>query len=722
QRPPDRATIAARFVPALHVNDEPEVVARLLELARPAEGFVRHGNDHLAPRHNLPIQLNSFIGREKEMAEVQRLLTTNRLTTLTGAGGSGKTRLSLEVAHALLDVFTDGVWFIELAPLSDPTLVLPTVAATQGLRDIPGQPLDKALADVLRPKSVLLVLDNCEHVIQACAELAETLLRACPNLKLLATSREALNIAGETVFSVPSLSLPDTHHSVDASAVAQSEAVRLFVDRALAVKPDFRVTEVNAATIAQICQRLDGIPLALELAAARMRALSLEQIAARLDDRFRLLTGGSRTALRRHQTLTALMDWSYDLLSDAERVVLRRLAVFWGGWTLEAAEPVCAGEDIEAAEVLNLLTHLVDKSLVVVEEHNGATRYGLLETVHEYALKRLIESGELEAVQEQHVNFFLALAEKLKLTDSTWGVWLKPFMAEHDNLRAALDWAFESDLHIALRLTEVFGPFWFHSGYLSEGRSYLMRALELTETMGSPQTRIRVLQAAGGLAGQQGDDTTVRLLCEETATLCREIGDMRGLAYALGGLGNLEESVAIMREFGDKGDLATMLFYLGASVAASGDDTRARALQEESVALYQELGDRTNIASPLGYLGYMALRQGNYTAARSLFEESLALARGWHKWGIAWRLEGFAALAVKEEEPERAARLYGAAQALPDSGGARLDPIDRLGYDQYVATTREQLGEGAFTQVWAEGRMMTMEQAIAYALREIQPD
>ncbi len=751
QRPPDRATLAARFVPALHLEDELDTVARLLELAGPADASFQQAETHSVPRHNLPTQLTSFIGREQEIAEVTRLLggrdgpagrlpagedvpperLYHRLVTLIGAGGCGKTRLALQVAPGLVAEYPDGVWLVELAPLSDPALVLPTVAATQGLREIPGQPLDKALAEVVRLKTLLLILDNCEHVIQACAELAETLLRACPNLKLLATSREALNIAGETALSVPSLSLPDVHQSVDVSTVTQSEAVRLFADRAIAAKSDFKLTDANAPTVAQICLRLDGIPLALELAAARVRALSLEQIAARLDDRFRLLTGGSRTALPRHQTLAALMDWSYDLLSETERAVLRRLAVFWGGWTVEAAEAVCMGEGIETAEVLNLLTHLVDKSLVFVEGQGRETRYGLLETIREYALRRLIESGELESVRRRQASFFLALAEAVKPRDATRGAWLEQFVTEHDNLRAALDWAFESAPDLGLQLVEALVPLWFNGGYTSEGRGHLRRALEMTEAIGSPDTRAQMLHDAGRLAWQQGDYAAARSLFEESETLSRQIGYKPLLAGSLVLLGRMmevvqgphaparslqEEGVAISRDLGDKWSLALLLSYLGGSVAARGDDVTARSLQGESAALFRELGSKEDLATPLGYLGYLALRQGDYTAACSLFEESLARWKASHRWGTAWRLEGFAGLAVKEEEWERAARLYGAAQALLDSIGAQLDPIDRLGYDQYVAAAREQLGEAAFAKAWAEGRAMTVEQAIAYAL------
>ncbi|MGQ0600404.1 MAG: ATP-binding protein [Anaerolineales bacterium] len=752
QSAPDPATLAALFVPALLIQDEPATAARLLELAtavraepapeRAGETTPERRSAAASPQlTNLPQQLTSFVGREKEITEVTRWLSGDsssgrlyqRLVTLTGAGGCGKTRLALQVASGLVSAYPDGVVLIELAPLSDPALVLQTVAATQDLREIPDRPLAKVLGERLHPKSLLLILDNCEHVIQACAELAETLLRACPKLKLLATSREALNIAGETVLNVPSLSQPEAHPFVDAAGAMQSEAVRLFVDRARAVKPDFKLTNSNAPAVAQICLRLDGIPLAIELAAARLRAMSLEQMAVRLEDRFRLLTGGSRTALPRHQTLTALVDWSYDLLSEAERMAFRRLSVFVGGWTLEGAEAVCAGEGVEAADVLNLLTQLVDKSLVLVEEHKGATRYRLSETIRQYALRRLADSGEAEAIRRRHAVFFRSLAGKTRLRGATWGIWLEKFAIEHDNVRVALDWAFENDPSLASRLVFSIHQLWFDGSLLTEGRRYLTHALKMTKSTVHTRRYLEFLGGIGALAWQQGDYSGTRTAAQECVTLYRAAGNTEMFAVWLGFLGKMtelvegpsgaalslqEERVAIFRATGNKLGLAEALYFLAASLAAQGDETKARALLEESVVLYQESGNPLLVAPPLGYLGYQALRLGKCAEARSLFIESLTLARGWHSWGVAWRLEGFAALAVKEEEPERAARLYGASEALLDSVGAKLDAIDRLGYDQYVATAREQLGKAAFDKAWAEGRMMSMQQAIALALND----
>src|SRR5579859_364154 len=389
-----------------------------------------------ARRHNLPAEVTSFIGREKEITAVRRLLGGTRLLTLTGSGGTGKTRLALRAAAEVLGEFRDGIWLVDLAPLADAALVPQSVASVLGVREEPGTALTRRIADVLHHKHLLLVLDNCEHLIGAVAELAEGLLRDCPDLKLLVTSREPLGIAGETAYRVPSLSLPPDDARTpsptrpEATAPAQSEAVRLFVDRASTVRPDFALTEANTAAVVQITRQLDGVPLALELAAARVRALGVEQIAARLDDRFRLLTGGSRTALPRQQTLRALIDWSWDLLAPEEKLLLRRLSVFVGGWTLEAAEAVCTAKDeggrmkdetfqpsafiLHPSDVLDILTRLVDKSLVVADEHDGASRYRLLETIRQYAREQLLQAGAAEAaaIRGRHVEFFLALAEQ----------------------------------------------------------------------------------------------------------------------------------------------------------------------------------------------------------------------------------------------------------------------------------------------------------------------
>ncbi len=393
--------------------------------------------------NNLPAQLSSFIGRENEIAQLQRAMQMTRLLTLIGAGGAGKTRLSLRLAEHLLDAFPDGVWFIELARLSDPALIPQTIATTLGLRDEAGN-LAQTLKNYLERKALLLVFDNCEHLIDAAAQWAETLLQAAPKLKIVASSREGLNLAGEQVFHVPSLPLPEGERVITPDGLTQSAAARLFIERAMTANDHFRVTEQNAQAIAQICRRLDGIPLAIELAAARVKALSVEQIAARLDDVFRLLSGGSRTAMLRQQTLAAAMDWSYNLLSKPERALLQRLAVFAGGWTLDAAEQICAGDEIESFDVLDLLTQLVNKSLVVAENSaDGAARYRFLETLRQFARYRLYEAEAVEAVSDKHLDFFVAFAETARahLRGPEQIEWLARLDAEHDNLRAALTWA-----------------------------------------------------------------------------------------------------------------------------------------------------------------------------------------------------------------------------------------------------------------------------------------
>jgi predicted ATPase/class 3 adenylate cyclase len=438
--------------------------------------------------HNLPAQWTRFIGREQAMAEVKRLLTGSRLLTLTGVGGSGKTRLALQVAADLLEEYADGVWLVELASLADPALVPRIVAATLGLREDPGRSPTQTLLEHLRRRAVLLLLDNCEHLLLACAQLAEDVLRGCPQLRLLATSREGLGIMGEQTYVVPSLSLPDPRQLPPLDRLQEFEAVQLFADRAALSRPAFAVTPGNAGAVAQVCHRLDGIPLAIELA-ARVKVLPVEQLAERIDEMYRLLTRGSRTALPRQQTLRALIDWSYDLLSEKERALLRRMSVFAGGWTLAAAEAVCAGDGIAAVEMLGLLAQLVEKSLVQPEEPGscaergcGEVRYRLLETVRQYARERLLEVGEAAAVRGQHRDWCLSLAERAEpmLTGPEQDEWHERLEREHDNLRAALEWCVESgEAEAGLRLAGALWWFWQVGGYLGEGRERLEKLLAL---------------------------------------------------------------------------------------------------------------------------------------------------------------------------------------------------------------------------------------------------
>ncbi len=727
--------------------------------------------------NNLPIQLTSFIGREREIEEVKRLLSETRLLTLTGVGGVGKTRLALQIAAQVLDEFKDGVWLVELAPVADPALVPQTVASALGAREQPGRPIMTTLIDFLRSKQLLLALDNAEHLIEACAQLADTLLRGCPNMRILATSREALAIAGETMWRVPSLSLPDLQRLPPVEQLMEFEAIRLFVERARAVLPGFKLTNQNAAAVAQICHQLDGLPLAIELAAARVNLLSGEQIAARLNDRFRLLTGGGRTTVPRHQTLRAVIDWSYGLLSNQDRILLRRLSVFAGGWTLEAAEAVCTGEGLDGYEPLDLLTHLASKSLVVTEAQDEAHRYRLLETVRQYSREKLQESGEEAEARRKHFEWYLGLAELADrgLHGLSQAMWLDRLETDHDNLRAALEWCrarpdgSEELLSLAGRML----GFWTTRGYLTEGREWLEQALKTSKNPNTA-THARALLGAGAIAlaqgdmsraracleeslntyrtlrdkrsignvvavlGRttmfQGDVSTAQALWEESLAVARELNDKEGTVASLNHLarvdivhGNydlarskLEESLLVARESGNKDSIAFAASASGELARCEGDYTRAAAFYEEDLALGRELGNHSSITRALGNLGYVALHEGDLDQAARLFGEGLRECRRFGRIDrIAGYLWGLGGVAGAKGQGERGAVLFGAAQSLLEAITiVAMDPADQFEFDRGMASLRAALGETRFAEAWAGGRAMTLEQAIAYALSE----
>jgi predicted ATPase/class 3 adenylate cyclase len=525
-----------------HLKDlqQPEQVFQLTHPALPADFPALRSLGSLP--NNLPIQLTSFIGRVKEMAEIKRRLAEARLLTLTGAGGAGKTRLALQVAADVLEGDPDGTWLVELASVADGALVPQAVASALKVTESQGTSITATLLNWLAGRRLLLLIDNCEHLIQPCAELVETLLRTCSKLRVLATSREALAVAGETVWLVPSLALTDTtgleRPGTDQKAPGvQGEAVRLFIDRAVAAQPSFTLTDRNAAAIEQICRRLDGIPLAIELAAARVKVLSAEQISARLDDRFRFLTGGSRTAVPRQQTLQALIDWSHSLLTDPERLLLRRLSAFLGGWTLAAAEGVCAGDGLEPGQVLDLLSQLLNKSLVAVEDLEGESRYRFLETIRQYARVKLFDSGETARAAGRHLDYFLEFAEKAEqhYSGSEQAAWLDRLEAEHDNLRAAIEWSRAGTAETAksLRLVGALWQFWYLRGFISEGRRHLREAL--AESVHAPTVlRAKALTGASLLAHAQGDYEQGPVLIEESLALSRQAGARKELMEALG--------------------------------------------------------------------------------------------------------------------------------------------------------------------------------------------
>jgi predicted ATPase/DNA-binding SARP family transcriptional activator/DNA-binding CsgD family transcriptional regulator len=729
-------------------------------------------------RHNLPAPRSSFVGRETELRNVKRDLAMTRLLTLTGAGGCGKTRLALEVARQLVGAYPDGVWLVELAPLSEGALVAQAVAAALGVQEQPDRSLTDALVAFLRAERALLVMDNCEHLVDAVARFADTLLDSCLHLRVLATSRESLNVEGELNWLVPSLSVPSLLQSPSVEELGGYESVRLFVQRARHRNPAFSLTSENAHAVARICSRLDGIPLAIELAAARV-GLSVEQIAARLDDSLRLLSAGSRTALPRQRTLRGTLDWSYALLSESEQRLFCLLSVFAGGWTLEAAEAVGAG-DTDQGDVLDLLSRLVDKSLVVTETTGiGGVRYRLLEPVRQYAKEKLEEGGEAEEVRQRHETFFLALAEEAqpKLRGPEDTEWLERLEAEHDNLRVALSWTLErGEAELGLRLAGALWTFWEAHGHYSEGRRWLEEELE-KEGRASAAARAKALEGFGwlvfragemnravvaaeeglelsddaGLGGAvrakflgllgwlvevQGHHARAKELLEESLKLSRDVDDKFGIADALLMLGSTlsslgdrrrerqlhEEGIALSRELGYVRTLGRLLFSVGYVLLLEGDYERGAALNEEAAALYRVRGYKGGLEFVLDNLGWAALLQGDYDRARTSYQESLTLCKELGDKSIASEsLDGMACIAAAEGEAERAARLFGAAQALREAVGYHHMPEEDAWREPYMATARSQLDEASWEEAWAEGRAMSMEQAIEYALSEEKP-
>jgi non-specific serine/threonine protein kinase len=694
------------------------------------------------PPHNLPSELSSFVGREKELPEVRRLLENNRLLTLTGPGGCGKTRLALAVAQELVEDFEDGVWLVDLVPLADPSFVPQAVASTLGVRERPGRSLTETLSGYLASSRVLLVLDNCEHLVEACAELAETLLRSCSGLRVLATSREALAVAGEVARPVPSLSLPDLRRLPDTEGLSWYESARLFVERTVAVKPTFALTEQNAPAVARICYRLDGIPLAIELAAARTKVLSVEEISERLGDSFRLLAAGSRTATPRQRTLHATMDWSHELLGQRERVVFRRLSVFAGGFTLKAAESICAGEELQRDEVLELLSQLVDKSLVVAQERDGAARYQLLETIRQYGWERLEEVGEAAQVRGQHAGYCLKLAEEAEpeLKGEGQVAWLERLEQERDNLRAALRWLLgRGESEKAARLGWALWLFWWIRGHFAEGRRSMEQAASVEGSAAMPASaRAKALYVEGTMACGQGDNRSAEVLLEESAALFRELGDGRGVGYALGSAAVVaitqeryeraivysEEATELFLEVGDKWGAAPMLGCSAVGWLNRGDHRRARSLAERGLALCRETGDKHGTSIALLTLAGVAQAERDHERACALFEEGLTVsAELGNEADIVHCLEGLATVAGAEGRIVRAARLWGAAEALLEKIEAVYTYVPDRSINRSQVAARSQIDEAAWGAAWAEGRTLTSEQAIAYALeREAAPE
>jgi len=685
---------------------------------------------------NLPAELSSFVGREKEIAEVGRLLAETRLLTLTGSGGCGKTRLALAVAGDLAEGFGHGVWLVELASLADGSLVPQVVASTLAARGRPGSPPWEVLSWHIGNKEMLLPLDNCEHVVEACAALTASLLRACPGLRILTTSREALGITGEVAWPVPPLSLPDLRRLPDTETLHRYEAACLFLERTAAVSPSFALTEQNAPSVARVCYRLDGIPLALELAAARSKVLSVEQIADRLDDCFGLLSSEGRTAIPHHRTLHATMDWSHGLLSEGERVLFRRLSVFAGGFTLEAAESVCAGGDLDEGGVLDLLSHLVDKSLVTAWEVDGAARYRLLETVRQYGREKLSVAGEAGEFRGRHAGYYLALAEEAepRLRGERQVAWLGRLEREHGNLRAALRWLLDGGMPAeAARLGWALWLFWGIRAHFAEGRGWMEEALSVGGGAMPASARARALFVAGMMANYLGDHLSAEPLLDECIRLFGGLGDRLGTAYALSNAGFAaagqgwhggavalnEESVELFLAVGEKWGAAIQLCFLAVAWRDHGDHGRAKPLAERALELSREVGERQAISAALYTLATLAQAEGDHGRAGDLFEEGLAVsAELGNEADVAHCLEGLGSVAADEGTTARAAVLWGAEEALLEKLGAAVYTYvpERSLHRSRVVAARARLGERAFSAAWAEGKAMTVGQAVEYAL------
>ena len=727
--------------------------------------------------NNLPVQLTSFIGRRRERAEVRRLFLAARLVTVMGVGGCGKTRLAIQVASDMLPEHPDGTWITELGALTDPTLVAQAAAGSLGVREEADRPLTATLSEAIGAKNMLLVFDNCEHLAAAAAALAQALLTACPNLRILVTSQEGLGVAGEILWRIPTLSVPDVRTSLPSGKEAASrfEAVRLFVERAVAAQPSFALTDSNAPAVAQICHRLDGIPLAIELAAVRVKVLPVEKILARLEDRFQLLTGGSRTALPRQQTLRAAVEWSYDLLAPQERTLLNRVGIFAGGCTLEAVEEVCAWNGVPLDDVLELVSHLIDKSLVGPSEGaDGGMRYGLLETIRAYARERASSEGELPTVAERHAVYYQKLAETAEpeLLGPEQGTWLNRLEEEHDNLRQAIQFRMERrDAEASLRVAGALWRFWWVRGIWREGRNRFEAALAL-ESPGPPTpARSKALYAAAVLARGQGDYQAAKAFLDESLGIARANADRAGIANALFELGNIandadeletarglyEECLAIRREIGDRRGIslavhnlavvaearrelaeaerlyaealtlhrqlgnrtmqAHTLNGLGELGISRGDMVRARASHEEALAIHRDLGDKRGITFSLRELGFIAAAQGDIAGATTAMAEcaSLLEALG-DRQGLAAAIETCAVVAAMAGHPDRALKLQGAARSLRDEIRSPLPDSEAERLEEKLAAARAGLGAEAASSALEEGKRMTPGDALALVL------
>lgn len=724
--------------------------------------------------NNLPIQLTNFIGREHEIDEIRDLLNTTRLITLTGAGGTGKTRLALEVTWKSGDLYPDGVWLVDIALLPEASLIWQSIASVLAVREEPNRSLTQSLTDFLRTKKMLLLFDNCEHLISACAQVVGTLLQVCPQLQILATSREPLSIPGENQYYVPTLTTPQIDTEMLLEQFSRTEAVRVFLDRAVMVRPTFKLTKANALAVAQICHRLDGIPLAIELAAARVKGLSVEQIAERLDDRFSLLSAGNRMALPRHQTLRATIDWSYNLLSEKERILLSRLSVFAGGWTVESATEVCLIVQLEERDVLNLLLNLSDKSLVIIEEQHGKARYRFLETIRQYALEKLAASGEEILVRNRHLDYFIHFAEEAERNYRSVKqlFWFRVMERERDNFRAALDYVLHTDqVETAMRLVGTAFWLWFFQGPWSEGQIWTEAALTKASDLRT-KARAKVLMALGLLQFAQSNHSAARTSLAESLSIWQDLGDKWWSAFVLGFLGlvqrprdqqaashSFEESLRLATETGEDWILAFALWNSGENELHLKNLVDAESLLNQSLELGQTLGDRMLQNEALRALGEVHEAKQEYGQAVDLYRESLGIVQELRditnvshlyfnigralqlvgdnqgakdsfldalrqsrqlgkKAGEVRALAGLGVVAAAEGEAERAVTLLIASQSLVAKLGLNFPSTQSAWLDRHLTSARVQLGEENFAAIAKQAQPMSLDRAVQYALAE----
>jgi predicted ATPase/class 3 adenylate cyclase len=719
--------------------------------------------------NNLPAQLTSFVGRDQELEEASKLLRGTRLLTIAGVGGSGKTRLSLQMAVEALDHYRDGVWLIELASVAEPEGVLRAVASSLGVRELAEQALEETLISHLRPRQLLLVLDNCEHIIDAAARLAQRLLAAAPELSILATSREMLGVPGEVPYQLRSMSVPDS--DVPFGAMRHFDSVRLFAARGEAVRAGFRVSEANAASVVQLCRRLDGMPLAIELAAARLRVLAPEQIAARLDDRFRLLTGGSRTVLPRQQTLQATIDWSYDLLDVREKLLFERLSAFQGGFTLEAAEAVCAGGAIAPDDVLDLVSHLVDKSLLTAAEVGDGIRYRLLETLRQYGRDRLALRGETDEVRKRHALYFRQMAEDAlpHLRGPEEITWLDRLETDHDNTRQALRWAIDAnEVDLAQGLAGTLYRFWLIRSHVDEGRTWLDQVVAMEG--GNSESRSRALLGAGTLALTHNDHVPARRHLEEALAGLRAAGDSRLIAAAMHNLAQaflgmadyaaasdlIEEELRLAEEYGDLHSAAFALMSLGELDLARGDLTQgserlARAVQAaRATGSVEMLGNTLTTAltsllsvddvdsaeryareldalgrnpnSPGRHLvanGMILARRGDVDNGLAMMESGISnfrTIRGYERLAGVLRgaFDEWAGLELSRGAAERAATLLGGAEQLVR--GAQRLPHEQAAFDRRCLAARSALTPAIYEGAFARGMVFSFDELLDFLL------